>query len=315
MILQRLMEYTYNVRHERSELMAKLHHRYEPAGDEHGFELFLSGMKRQEYEESNRAYEVRGDLRCRLCWSEDSIIYQDHLAITADWIPFFPYHMLMRPLREDAVIGGLVVGKDIKLMHVDVEQLDCRHYFTARDLEVMANLVLETDYLATQAMRGSGASVPEHVHSHAFKKTETDFPLLNIRHFELLRQRDDTLAFVMRKPSYAVLIQGDSAFIGEVFEKLRDHFGYPSNHIITVDETFGGLIGVYVPRVREVPEDEVFTGWKFGVFEVLGLFDVKTERQYAELKYPDLWEAIQNVTLHEPRIQAEVEKYVMSCIE
>jgi hypothetical protein len=99
-----------------------------------------------------------------------------------------------------------------------------------------------------------------------------------------------------------------------VFVGLRDEFGLPSNHVIWVDESFGGLVGVYVPRVREQPvvQGNVLHEWKFGVFEVLGLYDVKTEHRFQTLTAEQASAATESATVSSKSMRARMEDFCRS---
>ncbi|OGM12637.1 hypothetical protein A2V80_01685 [Candidatus Woesebacteria bacterium RBG_16_39_8b] len=310
-MLRVLLKEFYQNEHGRKRQVAKLSRRFEYGSNGSTFELFLSGMDRQSYQKKIKEYKYEGRTDCRLCWSDSSIVYRRSLCITADIAPFFPYHMLLRPMKLTARSKSLTgIGNNIFVGKTEKIDLVCRNYFTKDDIKTMANLAQDSDYIVTQAMRGSGASIPEHIHGHAFPKTETEFPLLNKRYFKLFWRQGNSSIYIIEEPTFAILVKGKSDLISDIFTKIRNEFGYPSNHIIKVDEDFGGLVGVYIPRVKETPGANIFHGWKFGVFEVLGLFDVETKERYLQLNYNSLFKAVREVTLHNSKTQAEILKYI-----
>src|SRR5205823_1912446 len=86
--------------------VAKRERRGLPVPGPVAFEVFLSGMQRQQYEADNRRFEAGPLTRCRLCWAEESLVYRDRLAVAPDHHPFFPYHMLLRPVRPGQAGGA-----------------------------------------------------------------------------------------------------------------------------------------------------------------------------------------------------------------
>lgn len=314
-MLRETMERFYSDKHGNKLQVAKRERRFESGRDPFQFELFLSGMERQEYEASIREMEEQGDtVTCRLCWGSQGIVYRNELAITADDTPFFPNHMLLRPLKEgSANTDRLPLSEHVTVGWIDKDELDCRDWFHPDDIKTMAQLVTESGYMVTQAMRGSGASIKKHIHGHAFPDTITDFPLLDRRLFRPVQQKNGVSIYSVREPSYFLAVVAHEEQIAEAFSGLRDHFGYASNNIIKIDHP-GGTLGVYVPRVKETPSGIIYEDWKFGVFEVLGLFDVKTRAQYKNLDYESLYRAVMDVTVHDPHEQNGMEQFVANTL-
>jgi hypothetical protein len=273
-------------------------------------EIFLSGMRRQKYEEKNRTYSLSGRTDCRLCWPDTSLVFRDRVAISPDSFPFFPYHMLLRPVRPESVKDSdfELIGQDLKHGLITPEHLDCRDGFTREDLATFGALVEEApDYIITQSMRGSGASIPEHIHAHAFLKTQTRFPLLEKSCFRQLPQ--DGRIWVNDHVGYGLLVRGTADFIADVFVLMRAEFKLPSNHYIRMDEDFGGLIGLYVPRTRNLPSITrlATADWKFGAFEVVGLYDAKTADLYETLTSEEACRATSSVTVQDLGTRAAME--------
>jgi len=269
------------------------------------FEIFLSGSKRYKYEN----YYLKtssNSINCPLCFSGESIIYQDKIIISADDNPFFYYHMLLRFFRKKKHTKD--IAENIKLKVVKTEDIICRENLLYEDIQAMCNLALDAqDYYVTLAMRGSGASIPEHVHAHIFPKNQTTFPLLDKKCFVNLV--DDKI-WVNNNITYALLYKGKPKEIAKFFSWMEKTFSYSSNQIIYVDKEFESLIGVYIPRIKEMPflKKNPSIGWKFGVFEVLGLFDSKSLEIYNNFDYEQAFFAIQQVTIHDKNIQKRIEK-------
>ena len=273
------------------------------------FEIFLSGMERQEYEARTREHEPANGKDCRLCWPEESLIYRGKVAIAPDLTPFFPYHMLLKPVITECIDSTFVtVLPNVRQGFVRKEHLDCRPAFSFEDIAVMGYLVREEDeYIISQSMAGSGASIPEHIHAHAFLKSQTDFPLLNRSCFTRLPRTDNI--WVNTHHTYGILIRDEPEVIAEIFVEIRNKLGLSSNHYFKTDDAFGGLIGLYVPRVKQVPSVPSIAqaDWKFGAFEVLGLYDAKTAELYQTLKTEELCRATCSVTLQDKESRAVIE--------
>ena len=275
------------------------------------FEVFLSGMGRQEYESQNRLHSTSPVPACRLCWARDCLVFRDRMAITPDSFPFFPYHMLLRPVKPERILLGAFksIAPGIRRGRVTAEHLDCRDWFTAEDLATFAQVVQEApDYMITQSMRGSGASVPEHIHGHAFLKKQTRLPLLEKSCFHTA----DNAAgiWINDHVSYGLLSRADASIWSQLFVSLSEQFGLPSNHYIKADEEFGGVIAHYVPRTRELPQVTRFAevDWKFGAFEVVGLYDAKMGFLYDTVTADEACEATRSVTLQGRNIRTEMER-------
>jgi len=155
---------------------------------------------------------------------------------------------------------------------------------------------------------GSGASIPEHIHAHLFQKHQTGFPLFEPVSFEPLPGAAGRI-WVNRHVTYGILISGTAELIATVIAGLRDEFGCASNHYLKTDPAWGGLVGLYVPRVHALPAvgrlEEA--DWKFGAFEVLGLFDAKTPEIYETLTTDEACRGIRSVTLQDPTQQRAME--------
>lgn len=271
-------------------------------------EVCLAGLPRQGHRTAPPSAAIPRAAGCRLCWPQESIVYHDRLAIAPDQGPFFPFHMLVRPVRPPRA-GTLPAVRDgLRRGLVTTDHLDCRPHFTETDIAALGHLVLDApDYRVTQSMDGSGASIPEHTHAHAFPKSHTSFPLLASDCFKPLK--DVPHVWATRQLTYAILIRGTPEVIAAAFSSMRDACALPSNHCLHVDDAFGGLVGVYVPRVAALPLAGPFAavGWRLGAFEVLGLFDAATEAVFHTLSGAEATAAIASVTLRDERIRRRVE--------
>jgi hypothetical protein len=301
----------YDTAHPKDSRVAKVAKRLLPVSESVTFEVFLSGMQRQQYEDANREYLAAGRMDCRLCWEQQCLIFKDRIAIAPDSFPFFPYHMLLRPLDPKRVDATCFeeVALDIKRGMVSAEHLECRDYFTAQDIATFASLV-ETapDYVITQSMRGSGASIPEHIHAHAFLKTETRFPLLEKGCYT--RSKHASELWTIDQVGYGILFREDLTVMPMSFDTLRHRFGLASNHYFMMNEDFGGLIGLYVPRTASLPSVSRLAqvDWKFGAFEVLGLYDAKTALLFDTLSTDEACEATRSVTVNDRALRAAMEQ-------
>jgi hypothetical protein len=272
-------------------------------------EIFLSGMRGQEHESTQIVTPTPTPARCRLCWPQDSIVYLDRLAITPDHDPFFPFHMLIRPVRPSRTDTPIAALRSLRRRLVKPAQLDCRSYFTEADIAALGHLAMDApDYVVTQSMDGSGASIPEHIHAHAFLKSQTDFPLLTRSCFSRLDGAPNV--WTNRRLTYAVLVRGAPEVIAAAFASMRDSCAMPSNHYFRVDNAFRGLVGAYVPRAAALPPTGriAAAGWLLGAFEVLGLFDATTEDLFCTLSAAEAAAAIASVTLHDEGVQRQVEE-------
>jgi hypothetical protein len=275
------------------------------------FEIFLSGMKRQKYEAQNRAYVESGDTACRLCWGQWSLIFQDRLAVAPDSFPFFPYHMLLRPVLPERIAADRfeTLAPDIKRGFVTKADLDCRDAFTDADIATLCALVeAAPEFMVTQSMRGSGASIPEHIHAHAFLRSQTRFPLLQRRCFHACVGSPH--AWVNTHVSYVLVLCGAGASLARIIASLHGRFRIASNHYIQIDADFGGLAVGYVPRTATVPAvPRLATAeWKFGAFEVLGLYDAKTSELYETLSADEACSATRSVTVQDSVLRQEIER-------
>lgn len=268
-------------------------------------EVFWSGLDRRQYEEDLRLYEAAGHRYCRVCQRTRAkgLVYRDRLAIVPDPYPFFAHHMLLLPTHPDLIDDTFrSIGHNIKKGLIDGCRLLHREFATTGDFRVMAQLAEEApSYMITQSVRGSGASIPEHIHAHAFPQTSSNFPLFTKRCFEPMELA--TNAWVMDSLSYGVALEGGPADIADRMTGWVQRFGVPCNHYFRADESFGSLVGLLVPRRRETPPRPALVraaGWSFGAFEVLGLYDAKTEEIFEKLSFQDAYCATRSVTLSRP---------------
>ena len=270
------------------------------------FEVFLSGMRRQDYEAANRRYDQRGDSHCRLCGTRprQGLIYREQLAIIPDAMPFFPHHMLLRPTAHAAVSSPTDEGPTLSRGPVAGAHLDHRDHVLAEDLLTMARLCVDApSYMVTQAMRGSGASIPEHIHAHAFPRAATRFPLLEDA-VDTLRGSNSPCETIA-DPSFGVIVRADPEHTALSLAALQRALELPVNFYLWVEDDLG-LVGAGIPRVAELPSGPVALaeiGWKFGAFEVAGLYDAKTEDIYWTMTAADAIEATRSVTVQDPRQQ------------
>lgn len=301
-----LLTKMYDFEHPPDERRSKLRRRFLKSPALENLEVFLSGMQRQHYEAYNHQYQNMNQTWNRLAFSKDSLVYRNQVALAPDGIPFFPYHFLLRPvdptkLDEQFIESGLV---DFRFGLVTSEHLDVRRHFTYEDVINMAKLVKTfPSYMVSQSMEGSGASIEENIHAHAFPAKETKFPLFNPSCASEI-YRCSNLWFI-DEITFGIIVSGTPEDIAHVFNDLRNEFQLPSNHYIQARNDFDGLTGLFVPRTQRIPNvlRLAEADWKFGAFEVLGLFDAKNEEIYNTLTSDEGEEAIRSVTVQDFKLR------------
>jgi hypothetical protein len=308
LFLPDLLSRAYDIVHPNDSSQDKQQRRFMPSTAPVEFEVFLSGMQRQDYEERNRRYLETGQKWNRLAFPQQSVVFRNQTAIAPDEIPFFRNHSLLRPVIPERIDGSFqdLIFRELRVGWITEKHLDLRGNFIFRDLVNMAAIVERvSSYTVSQSMEGSGASIPEAVHAHAFPKNATNFPLFNRSCVSTDGCCSGQWAIV--EITFGVIVAGSAEEIAQVFVDLRDEFQFPSNHYFQVRNDFGGLVGLYVPRTQEKPGVASLEegDWKFGAFEVLGLFDAKNEEIYNTLTNSEAEEAIRSVTVQERNLRRE----------
>ncbi len=258
----------------------------------------MSSQSRQNYEISLSRKNVK---KCPLCNSVEGLIFEDSLIFTPDPVPFTYGHMLIRPLKNSSNHNKATIPR-IKKIHKD--ELACRTEITKQDITAILKFVEEEkSYMILQSESGSGASIPEHIHAHCFLKKRFDFPLLRF----IKPQESLCLSNVKILPelTFGVAVSGCSEYIATSFERLDELCSFPVNRIFFWDQSIKQLTGVFIPRSAEFPQSIGRLGgsrvWKFGCFEVLGLFDVKTEYLFDSLTVEQLIQALKETTIQNPK--------------
>ncbi len=306
MNIQQVMEKAYRDRHLGPAPKTEIAGRYEPDGDVNHFRLFMA-EKRQEYIKQLGRLQRRVSVKknCPLCRSYQAIIYSDHLILCPDTFPMYDYHMLIVPLKKGVVLDFELTNDSYRLACVTKDMLDCREYPIKEDIDAEVKLVQSTDYMVMQSMCGSGASVPEHIHAHAFKRSLMKFPLLKEDKFCKLSYTSTMNVMKIESPSYGFLIHGDSDQYGTIIDGFFKAVGLPFNLLIT--EFAQNVSILFFPRVREIPHDPIYEGWQFGVTEMLGLFEAKTHKQFNNLTYDRLCQGLQDTTVQDPVMRQQIE--------
>ncbi|MEI7695159.1 MAG: hypothetical protein WCI64_05885 [Chlorobium sp.] len=305
-VLYGILSKIYDCVHPINNKQSKLHCRLLPSTVPVCFEVFLSGMQRQYYEECNRQYKSTNQSWNRLAFSQNSLVYRSQMALAPDGFPFFPYHFLLRPvdpakLDEEFIDFGL---DDFKFGMTTSNHLDLRRQFKYDDVVNMAKFVKTLpSFMINQSMDGSGASIEENIHAHAFRANETKFPLFNPGCTSPVS--DCSVLWAIDKITFGIVVSGTPEDIAQVFIDLRNEFHFPSNHYIQTRDDFGGLTGLYIPRTKIMPDGLKFVDadWKFGAFEVLGLFDAKNMELYESLTSNEAEEAIRSVTIQDDKLR------------
>jgi len=311
MDIQQVMEKTYKDMHSGPAPITEIAGRYEPEEGPNRFRLFMT-EKRQDYikrleEEKSEREDFSKKKKCRLCCSSYAIIYDDHLVIRPDPSPMYDYHMLITPLKGSSSLENFeLINGSYRLAYVAKDMLDCRAYPTKRDIDAGVRLVQDTDYMVMQSMTGSGASIPEHIHAHAFKSSLMKFPLLKEENFSELCQGREITVMKIESPSYGFMIQGDSGRYGAVINRLFNDFGVPFNLLLT--EVSRNIVALYFPRIKEIPDDPIYGIWQFGVTEMLGLFETKNHEQFNRLTYERLCQGLRDTTVQDSGVRKQMEK-------
>ena len=290
-----------------------------------GLRIFMA-EKRQEYIKNQSIIknpsiinpQGDGSKPCCLCRSSSGIVYENQLLIRPDPFPMYQYHMQIIPLISELARDQFNCTPEnrYKKGWVDVNLIDCRRHPTFEDLKSEMSLVKNSDYLIMQSMEGSGASVPNHIHSHAFKKDIMKFPLLSKDRVEKDRAEifNDGRSTIHRLPwpSYGFVFRAEEPIVAYLVNRLREKYGAPFNFLESQDQK--GIFGVYVPRCMEVPSNPLFKDWQFGVTEVLGLFEAKTRDQFDRLTARMLIDAVKEVTIQDPDQQKGIEQFLLSVV-
>ena len=282
------------------------------------FEVFLSGMRRQKNVDLNRIYQKRGASLNKLGFSQYSIIYKNQMAIAPDGTPIFPYHFLFRPVVSDCIneLFKQLDLDDLKIGEVSEGHLDLRPEFSFDDIMHMSEFVQRVpSFMISQSMIGSGASIPNAIHAHAFPVKTTEFPLFSSYCASSGFDLPGLLA--LDQITFGIIVTGTPFEIACVFMALTKEFKLPSNHYFQYRTDFNGLTGLYIPRTSEIPMVERLAEaeWCFGAFEVLGLFDAINEDIYHTLTTEEAEEAIKSVTVQAPDLRNEFIKKAVSVLK
>jgi len=176
-----------------------------------------------------------------------------------------------------------------------------------------------SSFLVCQSMRGSGASVPEHIHAHAFKRCGPDplfLPLLNPTFVTKTRVAGDFRLSRFQTPAYGTLLQGASSCLGARIARVYDVLKIPFNLVAGTGRPFRESWVLVFWRTKEQPShpifsDELMGTWRFGFSEMLGLFEFKSDRQYNELDKTLLGEALEETTVMDESVRAAIEELLL----
>jgi glycosyltransferase involved in cell wall biosynthesis len=282
------------------------------ASDGTRYRLFRN-RRRHEYNRSSQARTHDGP--CALCAEQPcGIVFLDRVLVVPDPTPFASGHFLLRFLSGTPEPRSLFESRRVAPSeHAHREDL------TATDIVGGLMLAQATGDLVCFSMRGSGASFPEHVHAHAFRRGlpgSLTLPLLAPSAVRLLRDADEVRLSRTTTPAFGALLQGKPDALAERLVRTADALRAPVNIVAGCGAPFGGTWLLSFWRGKECPSHPLFrdeeTGWwRFGFAEMLGLFEVKSLRQLEELTPTILEDAMRETTITDRALQADVEEALL----
>lgn len=263
---------------------------------------------------------VRNQDECRMCFSSEGIVYRDSLVLTADLIPFFGYHTLARPVKQNACIDSITNDGNYKRGFVEKEKIDCRKLPTEKDIQACVELAHDTNFTVLCGMEGTGGGVPEHIHYQAYMTTGKDayeFPLLRRRDLQPLTKSERLQVLYTDTAGFSVTFMGDRTRFAPVIISFYEEFQIPLNFALT--ENSGQIQAILVPRVREVPRLPRFADgdslWKFGFGEIFGSFPARTLEQYQNLVYDEIYEALEQATVEDKSLKEDMKKWLVRIVQ
>ncbi|MDQ1248742.1 MAG: hypothetical protein QG597_3115 [Actinomycetota bacterium] len=251
---------------------------------------------------------------CYLCTRMASgILVRGRTLVVPDPFPFAAHHFLIRFVGDahtESIIAPFVRTRIAAAVQEHREQL------TADDIDRCLTLACETGFLVCESMRGSGASVPDHIHAHAFARDvpgALSLPWLKPGSVGLTYQSADISLYRALTPAYGVLIETKQPDAGARVVYTSEILGLPYNLIVGYGEPFRDYWVFVFWRTRESPRHPLFchpaTGtWKFGFSEMLGLFEFKSEAQFLGLTEEILAQALLETTIADEVMRERVER-------
>jgi hypothetical protein len=284
------------------------------AADGTGYLLFRTA-RRHEY--NRRCKQKAHAEKCALCEEMlEGIVFLDRLLIVPDPVPFARDHFLLRFLRPPAEVEPRTLFES---RHVTQAEHVHREGLLATDISSCLMLAQATGDLVCLSMRGSGASVPEHIHAHAFRpglSGSLTLPLLGPPAVRFRRDTGDVRLSLTTTPAFGTLLQGSPACLAQRLARTVDELRVPVNVVAGQGGPFRETWLLVFWRRKECPSHPLFrddeTGcWRFGFSEMLGLFEVKSLRQLQELTPAVLEEAMREATITHRELQAEIEESLL----
>ncbi len=268
-----------------------------------------------------REYNIRKGgppiTECYLCTRMLSgILMRGKTFIVPDPVPFAAQHFLLRFVNNAS--NGRMRGPPGRVQLTAANQ-EHRELLTADDIDSCVGLARETGFLICQSMRGSGASVPNHIHAHAFKQGVSDalsLPWLDRAavdrvHSEAVLALSRTLT-----PSYGTLIETEHCNIGSRIARVFGALRIPFNFVAGFGKPFLKHWVLVFWRTRESPlhplfSDAVTGRWKFGFSEMLGLFEFKSEEQFVGLNKEILDRSLAETTVCDESLRERIETLLL----
>jgi hypothetical protein len=267
-----------------------------------------------------REYNVRRSgvpiTECYLCTRMTcGILVNGVTFLVPDPVPFAAQHFLVRFVNtcDDRTSAP---PTRVQLATTDQEH---RENLTADDIDSCFRLARETGFLVCASMRGSGASVPSHIHVHAFGRNAAGslaLPWLNGASVLLTCQREDTSLYRTLTPGYGILVETERPNVGSQIVGAYEALKLPYNLIVGYGRPFRGYWTFIFWRTRESALHPLFcdleTGrWRFGFSEMLGLFEFKSEEQFLGLTKGILARSLLDVTISDPVLRERAEALLL----
>ncbi len=286
-----------------------------PTKDGGTFRLFRT---EQRFEYNRRCRQAEHTAGCALCAEGlNGIVFLDRVLIVPDPVPFARGHFLLRFLRGhgEAAPRALFESRSV----TEAEQ-DHRETLIASDVQNCLLLAEATGDLICLSLRGSGASFPQHLHAHAFRLGRSGslkLPQLEPSSVRLSGDVEGVRLSVSTTAAFGVLLEGQPKRVALRLIRAVNRLALPVNLVAGHGGAFPGTWCLAFWREKECPSHPLFwdheTGpWRFGFSEMLGLFEVKSVRQFDELT-PDLLEnALRETTVDRQALRSRIEE-ALSC--
>jgi len=264
-----------------------------------GQELLIqrSTLSRKSYE-----YAINNPVNnlCPLCADRKGLVVNSQFVVVPDNIPFTFSQMVILPLKKVNNTKNDNFHYDVR--SVTKKEHHCRPNLNINDLEGFTRLIsLVPDLMITQSELGSGASIPRHIHAHLFPKKRFSFPLLANCFFIPINNTPEIL--INTNITFALGVYGNPAKVTFYLDLFRQCSDLPANRIFYWNDNYSKVMGIYIPRTNEIPPSIGYIKdgnvWRFGCFEVLGLFDVKSDKLFETITATDLKKAINETTLQD----------------